>query len=162
MATHIVVSDAQTWLENTKANLASLDLNLEAQISNNVLSRLASTYNDPTFGVPTWIDSSTTPQLVKQIIAMFYAGWFYDRQYSEMVAAEGPSYGTVLRTYAESLIEGLNAGTIELVEIQPNEPDVAPVFYPTDVSSTKQAFWENKDPDNTSMGPAKFSMGHNF
>jgi len=159
---HVVVADCQTWLENTKANLTNLDLNLENQISTNVLGRLASSYNDPTFGVSTWIDNTTTPQLVKQIIAMIYAGWFYDRQYSEMVAAEGPSYGTVLRNYAETLIEGLNAGTIELAEIQPNEPNVGAVFYPTDISSTQQAVVANKNPDDTSFGPSKFSMGQIF
>jgi len=159
---HIVLADAQAWLENTKANLVTLDLNLESQVSGDVLGRLSDTYSSPTFGVPTWIDNTTTPVLVKQCIAMLYAGWFYDRQFSEMVAAEGPSYGTVLRNYAETLIEGIISGSIILVEIEPNEPDVAPVFYPTDRSSTTQALLTNTDRDNTSLGPPLFGVQHVF
>ena len=159
---HIVVADAQTWLENTKANLTALDPNLENQVSTNVLARLSDVYNDPSFGVPTWVDNTTTPVIVKQVIAMFYAGWFYDRQYSEMVAAEGTSYGVVLRTYAETLIVGLLSGSIEIAEIQPNEPDVAPTYYPTDTSSTSSALMNNTDPDNMSLGPAKFGMSQVF
>jgi hypothetical protein len=159
---HIVLADAQAWLENTKANLTTLDLNLEAQVSGDVLGRLLEVYSDPTFGVPTWIDNTTTPILVKQCIAMLYAGWFYDRQFSEMVAAEGMSYGTVLRNYAETLLEGIISGSIILVEIAPNEPATEPAFYPTDRSSTTDALLTNTDRDNKSLGPALFGVQRVF
>lgn len=157
---HILVSDAQAWLESTKANLTSLDPALENTISNNVLGRLADTYSDPTFGVPTWTDNTNTPALVKQAIAMLYAGWYFDRQYSEVVAAEGTSYGLVLRNYAETLIVGIINSSIELVEISPNMPATAPggAMYPNDVSSTTAALQANTDRDNTSLGPPMFGV----
>jgi hypothetical protein len=159
---HIVLADAQAWLENTKANLTTLDLNLEAQVSSDVLARLAEVFDDPTFGVPTWMDNTTTPALVKQVIAMFYAGWFYDRQFSEMVAAEGMSYGTVLRNYAETLLEGIITGSIILVEISPNEGDTGPGFYPTDTSSSTEALASNSNLDDKSLGPAMFAVRQVF
>jgi hypothetical protein len=159
---HILVSDAQAWLENTKISLTSLDPALENFVSNDILARIADTYDSPTFGVPTWVDNNTTPELVKQCIAMMYAGWYYDRQYSEMVAAEGTSYGTVLRVYAETLIDGIISGSVELVEILPNMPETAPTYYPTDISSTSEALWTNTNRDDNSLGPAKFGMSKVF
>lgn len=159
---HILVSDAQAWLEGTKINLSSLDPALENFVANDVLARVADTYSDPSFGVPTWTDYNSTPELVKQCIAMMYAGWYYDRQYSEMVAAEGTSYGVVLRTYAETLIDGIISGSVELVEILPNMPETAPTFYPTDISSTTDALMTNTNHDDNSLGPAKFGMSKVF
>lgn len=159
---HILVSDAQAWLEGTKIALTALDPVLENTIANDVLGRLSDTYDSGSFGVPTWVDNNTTPQLVKQAIAMMYAGWYYDRQYSEMVAAEGTSYGVVLRVYAETLIEGIISSSIMLVEVQPNQPETAPVGYPTDVSSTRDALWNNTDRDDHSLGPAMFGVSKVF
>jgi hypothetical protein len=161
---HILLSEAQQWLENTKLSLTSLDTLLESTVSTNVLGRLADTYSDPTFGVQTWIDTNTTPALVRQIISMFYAGWTYDRAYSEMVAGAGTgrdpatTYGTMLRQYAETLLVGVISGSILLLEIAPNEADTAPEFYPTDQSSTTEALISNTDRDDTSLGPQLFGV----
>lgn len=157
---HINVSDAQAFLENTKANLVSLDTNLEGQFATYVLGRLADTFLDSTFGVLTWADPTTTPQLVRMAIAMLYAGWYYDRQFTE--ETEGTTYGEMLKADAELLIEGLISGSILLVELLPNLPQVAPVFYPTDASSTTEALMINTDPDDNSLGPPKFGMSKVF
>lgn len=151
---HITVADAQVWLEGTKAHLTSLDTGLETQISTLVLGRLADTFAATV--TSTWVDNNTTPEIVKQVIAMMYAGWYYDRQYSEMVAAEGTSYGMVLREYAETLIEGLISGSIILVEVPPGQPETLPEFYPNDASSTSDALLNNTNPDDISLGPAIF------
>lgn len=161
---HIGVADAQSFLEGTKCNLTSLETVLENEQSVYVLGRLAETYSDPGFGVSTWVDEDSTPELVKMAIAMLYAGWFYDRQYSEVVSEDpsNKSYGWMLRSQAETLIAGIAAGSVLLAEIQPNEPAVAPVFYPTDSSSTYEAVANNTDPNNTSFGPPMFSVGKVF
>jgi hypothetical protein len=129
---------------------------LEKQISTEVLGRLSETYGDPSFGTPTWIDQNSTPELVRQVISMIYAGWFYDRQYSEVLATQGNSYGLVLRTSAETILAGIISSSIQLVELLPNLPTTAPVFYPTDNSSTTEAQMANKNPDDMSIGPAYF------
>jgi hypothetical protein len=161
---HIVVADAQSFLEGTKANLVTLDAVLENEMSVYVLGKLTETYSDPGFGTPSWVDEDSTPELVKMAIAMLYAGWFYDRQYSEVVSEDpsNKSYGWMLRQQAENLIAGIISGAIALAEISPNEPAVAPVFYPTDSSSTYEAVAANTDPNNTSFGPPMFSVGKVF
>lgn len=93
---------------------------------------------------------------------MTYAGWFYDRQYSEVLAAEGNSYGLILRQKADTIIQGIVSSSIQIVEVLPNLPTTAPVFYPTDVSSTIQARDNNTDPNDLSLGPAAFATGKTF
>jgi hypothetical protein len=159
---HVLLSDVQAWLEGTKANLTQLDASLEQQISAQVLAEVSDTYSDPGFGVPTWTDSTNTPELVKQVIAMLYAGWYYDRQFAEMIVAEGTSYGEVLRAQAEVLEAGIINGSVVLIELVSFALDVAPVFYPTDVSSTFDAERTNTIPEDMSLGPAKFGMGKKF
>jgi hypothetical protein len=159
---HIVVADAQTWLEGTKARLTSLDPNLESQISIMILGRMVDTFD--TTIVASWVDNNTTPEIVRQIIAMTYAGWYYDRQFSEQVIGAGTqasnvtTYGMLLRQYAETLLEGVISGSIILVEVPLDEPQTLPVFYPTDTSSTTDALINNTDPDDNSLGPAAFGM----
>lgn len=130
------------------------------------MGKLAETYGDPSFGVPTWVDQNTTPELVKQVIAMTYAGWFYDRQYSEVLATQGNSYGLILRQNADTILQGIISSSIQLVEILPNLPTTAPVFYPTDASSTTEAKITNAqgggDPDDLSLGPAYFGTNKTF
>jgi hypothetical protein len=89
---------------------------------------------------------------------MMYSGWVYDRQYSEVIAAEGNSYGVVLRTYAETLVMGIISSSIMLMEIQPNMPETAPTYYPNDWSSTREALWANTDRNDTSLGPSLFGV----
>lgn len=155
---HIVLADAQTWLEGTKAHLTALDPNLETQISNDVLARCSTTFPDL---VSTWVDNNTTPALVKMVIAMNYAGWFYDRQFSEMITSSPTTWGMVLRANAETILDGIISGSVVLPEViaaGSSDPQTDPIFYPTDVSSTTQALEDNTDPDDNSLGPAAFGM----
>lgn len=160
MTAHITTSQVQTWLESTKANISSIDAALEAQVAGEVLGRLAETY--PTY-TPLWIDTTSTPEVVQQVISMFYAGWFYDRAFSEVVTNEATvSYGATLRAWAATLLTDIIRGAVAVVEIAPNKPATAPVFYPTDTSSTWDAWRINTDCNDQSLGPAKFGMGKVF
>jgi|SRR5215831_875067 len=153
---HIVVADAQTWLEGTKAHLTALDLNLETQVSADILARCADTYPDQ---VPSWVDNNTTPELVKIVIAMTYAGWYYDRQFSEVIAGESRTWGSVLREYAETILVGIITGSVVMPETAATGgPMIATTFYPNDASSTTEAQQNNTDPDDNSVGPAVFGM----
>ena len=179
---HIQVADVQTWLDSVKAQITSIDPTMEQHISGYTLGRLLDTFDDPTFGVPTWVDYNSTPLLVRQCIAMLFAAWFYDRQYSEVASqglthtvvatshngsttipiVAGTPYGLLLRTSAETLLEGIISGSILLQEIQPNAPAVLPEFYPTDASSTSDAVENNTDPDDNSLGPSMFGVSKVF
>lgn len=160
MAAHITTTQVQTWLESTKLTVSSLDAGLEAQVSAEVLGRLAETY--PTY-VSTWTDATSTPVIVQQVMAMMYAGWAYDRAYSEVVSQEsGASYGLTLRNWAMTLLTDIIRGAVAIAEILPNEPATAPVFYPTDVSSTEDAVRSNTDDDDISLGPNFFGVSKVF
>jgi hypothetical protein len=92
-----------------------------------------------------------------------YAGWYYDRAYSEVVSEEGVrSYGYTLRQWAQALLADVIRGAVDIVEIDPDQPAVAPVFYPNDLSSTREAEWANADPNDQSLGPAKFTVDKIF
>jgi hypothetical protein len=160
VALHITASMVQTWLEPTKAAISSVDATWEGQISSEVLGRLAQTFTQPV--VATWVDTTTTPAVVQQIIAMFYAGWFYDRAFSEVVTDESQtSYGATLRAWAQKLLDDVITGSVELADV-PTEPNSGPAFYPTDASSTWEAWRANTDWNDKSLGPAKFGMGQVF
>ncbi|HEY9660601.1 MAG TPA: hypothetical protein V6C65_19265 [Allocoleopsis sp.] len=147
---HITTSDAQGWAESTKLTLSSLDASLEAQISTEVLSRLASAYD-----ISGWTNDTNTPALVKVIIAKMYVAWFYDKSYSEN-QDQGNDYAAMLRTNAEMLITGIIDGVIDV----PGVPGIGtgvPGYYPNDASSALEPTF-----DDPSLGPAKFSMGKVF
>ena len=152
MTAHISLAEAQAWLESTKLTLSTLDDAIEVQISSQVLSRLAAAYP---VDVLTWVSAATTPQLVRSIISMFYAGWCYDRQYSEN--PDDNSYADRLRAWAEQLLMGIIGGIIDIPEV-PGLPTIGePVFFPTDASSAACP-----TSTNPSDGGPKFLMGKVF
>jgi len=150
MSNRITAAEAQGWGERTKLNLSTLDTDLCVQIEEEVLSRLGTVYD-----TSTWVDPTTTPRLVRVIIAKLYVAWFYDRQYSEN-QDQGNDYAALLRNNAEMLMTGLLDGTIEIPNTPADNPQQA-AFYPNDASSAMEPTAE--DP---SLGPAKFSMGKMF
>lgn len=151
---HITIAEAQAWLESTKLTLPSLDTEQEAQIASQVIARVVSAYPEEAL---TWIDDASTPRLIRSIIAMMYAGWFYDKTYSEN--PEDNSYADRLRQMAEELIEGIVSGVIDIIEVEGLPSIGSPVFYPTDFSSRPDAKPTKEDP---SAGPPLFSMGKIF
>lgn len=151
---HVTLLEVQAWLEGTKLTLSSLEAELEDEISQQVLSRLAMAYPNEYVA---WTNETTTPKLVRSVIAMKYAGWYYDRQYSEN--PEDNSYADRLRTEAQNLLDGIVAGTIDILEVAGLPTIGEPLFYPTDVSSAPDAVPSDTDP---SAGPAAFSMGKIF
>lgn len=160
MTAHITTTQVQTWLESTKLTVASIDAGLEAQVANEVLGRLTQTYSQ---FVSNWVDATSTPVVVQQVMAMMYAGWFYDRAYSEVISdGRSASYGATLKNWALSLLTDIIRGSVSITEIEPNQPAVAPAFYPNDVSSTSLAVLVNTDCDDQSLGPAKFTVDKVF
>jgi hypothetical protein len=146
----ITLAQAQGWAELTKLELPALDLALLNQLESEILARLGSAV-----AISTWIDDTTTPELVQTIIAKTYVSWAYNRQYSEN-QSESNDYANLLLQNAEMLITGIVEGTIEI----PNVPGIGsgtPAFYPNDASSAMEP-----TADDMSLGPAKFSMGKVF
>lgn len=146
----ITVRQAQSWSEKTKLPVTGLDTDLLTQVENQVLGMLATG-----FDTSTWLDASSTPPIVQQILAMLYVSWFYNRQYSEDQEHVNV-YATLLRAEAESLIQGLLDGSV-LMPGQPASTEADPSFYPNDSSSAQEPTSDDK-----SLGDASFSMGTVF
>ena len=148
----ILVADAQAWLDGTKLTIASLEPALLAQVESQVVSNL-----DSAFDVTTWVDDTNTPSIVKTIIAMNYAAWLYDRQYSEDQES-GNDYAALLRAQAAALQAGLIDGSI-IIPNQPADagPSDSPAFFPDDSSSALLS--TDQQPE---LGPASFHMGGVF
>jgi hypothetical protein len=147
----ITIQQVKGWLSVTKVPIGNLDTDLLDELENEVLIRLAVAYD-----VTAWTSITTTPPIVRTIIAKMYAAWFYDKTYSE--DGEGVTeYGDKLRANAEMLISGLSDGTLQIPGETPLTSGGAPGFYPTDESSAMEP-----ESDDMSLGPAAFSMGVTF
>ena len=147
----ITAQQAQAWFDKTKLTITQLDMDLLDLIETEVLGRLGAAYD-----TSTWIDSATTPKLVKTAISKLYAAWYYNRVYSEDTGTEN-AYATKLENNAEMLISGIVSGTIELPEVDVDLTTGQAAFYPTDESSAMEA-----TADDRSLGPGVFSMGTVF
>lgn len=148
---HIAEVNVQAWLEESKLEVGSLNIELEAQITSEVLGRISRAGYD----VLSWTDSTTTPKLVKKIISMLYAGWFYDRAYSE--TADTNQYAQRLKKAAETLILGIIGGTIDIEEVTGDELFGDPLFFPNDQSTAMMP-----DEFEVGDGPSVFGMGAKF
>jgi hypothetical protein len=126
---HIAVSEAQAWLEPTKTSLgATLDANMEESIAAQVLSRVATSYD-----TSAWINEAATPSLIRKVLGMKYAAWYYQKVYSEDDGGMN-DYALFLNMQADQLVEGIVSGALDLVEI------------PGTITSTMTGSYEASDP----------------
>lgn len=151
----IDVTEAQAWAESSKLTI-TLDTALLTMVEAMVLGELNRAY-DVTTVQSLWVNSSTTPQLVRNLIAMRYVSLYYDRQYSE---DEGRNpWARRLDQMANDLMESIATGAIDIPEVAGVTGIArAPRFYPTD-ASTAEAGATSEDP---AAGPNAFSMNTAF
>lgn len=128
---HISIAEVQHWLDPSKLEIPDNDQLVEdAEIAPLVLGRLATTYN-----VAAWDTPSTTPSVVRKIIAMLVAGNRYNKVYSETDDA-GNRYAGKLEGRAWDLVNMIVDGKISLFDAT---GDVL-------ISNiTESKFWPNDD-----------------
>lgn len=145
---YISIEEANAYADKNKLNIAFIDTDLEASQAELTFAKISQVYD-----ASTWVDGTTTPSLVRKVIAMQYVGWYYLRVYSE--DEDVSTYGQLLLSQAAEILEGIVTGTLVLtdVSVPAINPD-QPSFYPTDVSSAQSPTYE--DP---SLGGPTFSMG---
>lgn len=149
--THIIVQDAQVYTDNTKLAIASLDADLESSVVTEIFAVLSSAYN-----TSIWLDVSTTPKLVKKVLAMTYVGYYFKRTYSEEDLPS--SYGNQLLDDAARIAAGIVNGSLTLIDaVAPATNTSQPSFFPNDASSILQP-----TPNDRSLGGARFSMNKVF
>lgn len=151
----IDVTEAQAFAESSKITI-TLDTALLSAVEAMTLAELNRAY-DVTTVQALWVNSATTPQLVRNLIAMRYVSLYYDRQYSEDEARN--PWARRLDQMASDLMDALASGNIDIPEVS-GVVGVArsPQFYPTDASSAETG----PTADDTAAGPAAFSMGMVF
>lgn len=147
----ITVQEVNGWLEKTKSLITALDSELAGSVTEQVFATVRQVI-DPA----SWIDASTTPTIIRKIIAMLYAGWYYQRTYSE--DEETNSYGLLLIGQAERLLAGIASGALIIDGATPAVSVAAglgrPNYYPNDLSSSL-----SPTIDDPSLGGPRFTMG---
>lgn len=124
--------EVQQWLEQSKLTVGTVEQPLHDHFRDVVFSRLAGVYN--TSG---WVSASTTPGLVRHIVAMQIAAVLYKRAYSEDNSSDD-SYGAWLESEAKSLLEGLASTLLELPGADPVEASAEPEFWPNDSTEVEE------------------------
>lgn len=143
---HVGVEDVNTWLEPSKLSVSEIEPGLDVYATGLIVGALVAR-----FDTTTWVDETTTPSLVKQLISMLYAAAFYRREYSEdLVDGTGLNWAQWLEQSAGGYVSQIVAGVIDIIGLPDGTDEglALPAFYPTDESSIDD--------------PAKFSMCMRF
>jgi hypothetical protein len=131
VALHVTIPEVQSWLDAGKIELPTNDtLPEEFNVSTYVLAKLGQIYN-----VSTWVDTTTTPNLVRVIISAKVAASRYNKLYSEEDDA-GNKYANKLEVWAEGIITALLNGTIVLVDYPTPVTANDPAYYPNDATGS--------------------------
>ena len=150
---YLVSKNVQDWLQNTKYVVTTVNTSFESQASLTVLGKLGRRYD-----TSTWIDASSTPALVLNVIAMLVASYELRKAASEEDGLT--EYADWLEGRATQICEDILEGAIE-IGVDPDTTTAvggSAVFFPTD-ASTQLATDDPCDPDGT---PQMFSMGQVF
>jgi hypothetical protein len=151
----IDVTEAQAWAESSKLTI-TLDTALLTMVEAMVLGELNRAY-DVSAIQSLWVNSATTPQLVRNLIAMKYVSLYYDRQYSEDESRN--PWARRLDQMARDLMDALSTGAIDIPEVSGVTGIArAPRFYPNDTSTAATG----ATADDPAAGPNKFSMNQAF
>lgn len=154
----VLLKELQQWFERSKLEVGDIDFELEATAVEMVFAKLSGKYS-----TTTWVDVGTTPRLVRKILSMLYAAWYYQRQYSEENPEE-KMYGVRLEERARTLVDGVLLGALDLVDVEGTVSKThGPVFWPTDATGSTQQY----DAMGNAIGredgaDRKFSMGMLF
>jgi len=141
----ITTDDVQSWFTTDRLQLEVTDeLSEEPNISAEVLGTVSSRYD-----TSAWISSSTTPQLIKSIISARVAAVRYRKHYADQL--DELFYADWLDDWAETLMEGVVSGSVELLDVTEEETAAAQ-------AAASASFVPNDDTEETS----KFTMGMSF
>lgn len=125
----IQTTEVQAWLSDGR--IVVDDGDLSEQIEEYVLSRVEGTYD-----TSAWIDKDTTPDLVRQVIAILTAGLILRKAYSDQ--DDIIPYADKLEIMGEARLVQIEEGkltlTIGAIVIQGSTASAAagPVFFPTE------------------------------
>jgi hypothetical protein len=132
---HVSIADVQFYLDKNKLEIDENDqLEDETTYVDIVFSRVSNLYS-----VSGWTDATTTPSLIKRIIAMLIAASRYNKIYSEEDDA-GNRYAGKLEARAYGLIDMIISGQASVLDssMNPLAETADPKFWPNDVSNASE------------------------
>jgi hypothetical protein len=152
--THVTSAEVNAYLEDTKLAVASISdvADLDDQVTRPIFARL----ERGGYSTASWINESSTPALVRTLIAMYIASRLYDRAYAD--DADGAPYARRLMLFADQTLDSIISGDMEIIEFPTTTGDLLiPEFFPNDDSSATPASIEFPED-----GPPSFTMGTVF
>jgi hypothetical protein len=126
----ISAADVNGWLEGSKLTATDpLVAGMESLATSRVLGRLAGQYD-----ISGWTDEETTPDVVRQLIAMLYAAALYRKAYSEdLDDGVGLNWAQWLEQSVEGYLVMILEGVLDLEELgEAVLTSPFPSFYPND------------------------------
>lgn len=154
MAVHVSIAEVQQWIQDTRLSVGVVDPELEASAFSRVAGALALRYT-----TTSWVNTATTPTLVRAIISMLIAAWTINRAHAETVD-QVDAYGIHLESSALVLLGGLADGSILADDTAVSDSATGtPAFWPTD-NATLVAKEEGWDADGAA--PLMFTAGKVF
>jgi len=159
-STFSMLEQVQQWIDTTKLPLEEVDPVLLDSAQSQVFARVSRVYDSTN-----WVDQDTIPALVQQAMALLVASWIYDRAYSEDTSEEN-KYSLKLESMAEALIEGIESGTISLIDANEATMDIPPeqpIFLPNDTTGAAQLYSAlGREIGDLGSEDIKFRMGSVF
>lgn len=136
----VAVSDVQAWLDEKKLAIPANDPLVEEPIVRAMVLSQISTV----FDTSTWIDTASTPSLVKVIIGGLVAAKRYNKIYSETEDA-GNRYANKIENQLNVLLQQIVDGTVVLTDIETGVTPAQhsghnPKFWPMDTTGAMQVF----------------------
>jgi hypothetical protein len=111
---YVSLGDLNAWMAKQKLSLSQEDLDneiaLEFTQAAHIKGRLSQAYD-----TSVWVDTDSTPALVRAIIAMRMAGWIWLRKNADVNRGSGDnSFGRMLLAESDRLLTDIEQGTISL------------------------------------------------
>jgi hypothetical protein len=147
-------TDANRWLDGTTISVSSGDMALEEDSAERIIRGfLAGKVNSVELN--SWVDPTSTPEMIREIAGQFVAAFRYRRLYSENVTeASDITYGQRMYDEAMAKLLGIASGEIQLADIpspslmNSDSELTGAHFYPNDLTQgttqDRRFSWDNE------------------
>lgn len=138
----------QAWLESSKFPIVSVNPNFEETAVNLIFAELSQRYD-----TTTWVDSSTTPPIVLNILAMQIAAFEYRAAVAQEDGLE--HYSDKLEARINQLVSAIATGALSLPSDYPVDSTSSlgggAEIFPTDASTALEDWEEGATPMSFTM-----------
>lgn len=137
---HVTADEVQNWLSEDRLQITVTDdIEEELHAARYVLSKLAPAYP---VEVVNWIDSTSTPELVRTAISAKTAAAIYRKHYADQ--DDELEYANWLEQLCMNIVDGIVDGSLVLLDQTTTIQDAAAVarsisFYPDDSTGSDDA-----------------------